>query len=140
MNCSQLYAGASRRLTEVQSEFLGVSRLGGPDEDYDAVAAALKMPHVYYLASHAGCGCGWEYLHVDSEWDLKNLASRNALEGYLRHELARGPLFLLSTCVDSLGKEPVAVEQRSLGQLFAEFDGWRVPYSTPYIRVAELTA
>ena len=140
MNCSQLYAGASRRLRELESEFLGVSRLGGPDEDHDAVSAVLKVPHVYYLASHAGCGCGWEYLRVDSEWDLKNLASRNALEGYLRDELAGGPILLLSTCVDSLGKQPATFERRKIDQLVSEFDGWRVPYSTPYVRVAELTA
>jgi len=140
MNCSQLYVGATRRLTEVDSEFIGVKRLAGPDEDYKSVASVLKAPHLYYLSSHAGCGCGWEYLKVDTEWDQRNLASRTALEGYLREELKNGPVLLLSSCVDSLGEAPPARERRSIDQLFAEFDGWRVPFGTKYVRVAELTA
>jgi len=140
MNCSQLYVGAARRLREGDSEFIGVKRLGGPDEDYKPVASVLKLPHLYYLRSHAGCGCGWEYLKVDTEWDQRNLASLKALETYLREEVKSGPVLLLSSCVDSLGEAPPARDLRRIDELFAEFDGWRVPFGTNHARVAEVSA
>jgi hypothetical protein len=138
MNCSQLYVGASRALSEVKSEFISAERLVHTDEDFSAVSAALEVPHLYYLASHAGCGCGWEYLGVDTEWDLKNLKSREALHAYLSQELKSGSLLLMSVNVDGLGLKPNTMERKTLAELMEEFDGWRVPYGMKAVRVASV--
>jgi hypothetical protein len=138
MNCSQLYVGATRPLHELSSEFIVVEPLGLKDEGRDAVAGVLEVPNVYYLASHAGCGCGWEYLGVDTDWDKRNLASRNALEAYLRSEVVSGPVLLMSVNVDALGSTALAWDRKTMSELMSDFDGWRVPYGTNAVRVASL--
>jgi hypothetical protein len=138
MNCSQLYVGATRPLSELSSEFIVVEPLGQKDEDHDAVAGVLEVPSIYYLGSHAGCGCGWEYLGVDSEWDKRNLASRNALEAYLRSEVVAGPVLLMSVNVDAIGSSAPAWDRKTIVELMSVFDRWRVPYGMKAVRVASL--
>ena len=121
MNCSQLYVGATRPLAEISSEFIVLEALGPKDGDRDAVAAFSRC-QTFTTSSRLRMRLGISRCRYGM-----GLASRNALEAYLRSEVAIGPVLLMSINVDTLGSSAPAWDRKTVS-LMSEFDGWRVPY------------
>ena len=139
MNCSQLYAGTDFELPEVQSEAFSVERVAATDEGHSNLLRICGTSHVYYLAPHTGCGCGWEYLGNDTEWDLRNLDSAQRLATYLREQTSRGDILVLSSCSETLSRTPDERARLSVDAFLPQFQAWRVRYSTAYAKLVELT-
>jgi hypothetical protein len=140
MSCSQLYLGANRPLEEVATPEFSVERevMGGPD--YSSLKSVLGVPNIYYLAPHAGCGCGWEYLDVGTAWDNRNLDSVERLKAYLRQAVTGGELLVLSTCIDTLGRKPDSRQRFVIDQFLVDLLRWRVRFGTARAVLAEVVA
>lgn len=76
-------------------------------DDEEGVRAHFTKPHVYFLGSHTGCGCGFAY-GEGVEDDVEGRASVRRLGEYLADALERaGPLELYA-CWDGDEGEPEA--------------------------------
>jgi hypothetical protein len=131
--CTQIYLGADRPLPVTQAgPSCWEAAAGGPafylvatGEDPGRSAAErrarrqLRHPHVYYVGSHLGCGCGFGYIPPDGDEDDDTIAWHQAcreathyLAGYLAETTHDGPVELLVTWRDR--EDQVPTSRRSI--------------------------
>lgn len=141
MNCSQLYVGVDARLEESRSEVFSLMLVPSGSQEGKALRGVLGTQHVYYLAPHCGCGCGWDHLDVGGETDELNRLSCEALGRFLRSvEQSPGFAKLHSVCIDSLGTPPGAETRLTADEFMEGIAHLRIGYCSPGARVFVLGA
>ncbi|GAA0427537.1 hypothetical protein GCM10009133_40010 [Cocleimonas flava] len=79
MNCSQIYIGLEFAVKETESEIFSIELISDSDAEFQLLNKIFKQPYIYYLAPHSGCGCGWEVMNTDTEYDELSKQSLNEL-------------------------------------------------------------
>jgi hypothetical protein len=141
LNCSQLFIGVENQLTEACSEIFSVRLLPSASPEAKKVRAVLGSKFVYYLSPHTGCGCGWDYLEVDTPSDELSKQSCEALGLFLSsiERLQRGSK-LYSVCIDSLGASPISETQISAAAFMGNIRQLRIEYASSGAKVFVLGA
>jgi hypothetical protein len=130
--------GANRELKCPTGREFSVQLVKPDDPELPLLSPILPYSHVYYLAPHAGCGCGWDYLGIGSEWDNLHLKSLRLLEAYLRETIHGGELAILSTCTETLGRRADTVQRVSIDEFLAHLRTWKVAFGSDRAAIAEL--
>jgi len=112
--CLVVYLAASKPLPELpwnpaEPAFHVQSR----DDGAARVRGQMTLPHVYYVGSHEGCGCGFDQENGNPghpEELAATRASLDALARYLRAAVLSHDRLELYTCWD--GDEELPVEHR----------------------------
>jgi hypothetical protein len=96
---------------EQSTPAFNVADLRAPDE---SVRKQFSKPHVYYVGSHEGCGCGFQHGQYPGFEEPDNIAaavrSRRELTDYIRRALATQDSVELFSCWD--GDQSAAPEFR----------------------------
>ena len=136
MNCSQLYFGADKKLDEFRSSLFSVTLVPSGSTEAKNVRAALGSKYIYYLAPHTGCGCGWDFLDINTPEDDLSRQSCEALSRFLK-SIERGQKNgkIYSVCVDSIGASPRSETRVSADEFMRDIDRLRISYSSAGARV-----
>lgn len=139
MNCSQLYIGLDIQLQESESELFSIMKRPSGSDECKRIHKVLGTKHIYYLAPHTGCGCGWEFLDVDSPSDEMSQKSCELLERFLadlesKHISAK----LYSVCIDSIGLAPEREDSVTADDFMLNINEYRAPYSSNVAKVFRL--
>ena len=119
--CYAIYVASDSPLDlipwDLEDRKLNVSKITARDE---VIRSRFTKPHVYYVGSHLGCGCGFFYeSSLGPEDDEKVVAtevkrSLEELKGYLRESLVRSQE--LELYVSWEGEKPTSpIKSVSLG-------------------------
>lgn len=138
MNCSQLYIGTDVQIPESKSEAFSVEEPFDAEEGIN-IQKVLGTKHVYYLAPHTGCGCGWDFLNVGTPNDEMSKQSCECLAGFFSVLRASGiEVKVYSVCSESVGVAPSLEEQLSAAEFLANLSKYRVPYASSVVKVYRL--
>ena len=136
MNCSQLYLGVNKRLDDFRSDIFSVTLVPSASPEAKSVLAVLHSKYVYYLAPHTGCGCGWDFLDIDTPEDDLSRQSCEALSRFLSSiERTQKSSKIYSVCIDSLGSLPRAETNISADEFMANIGQLRISYSSKGAKV-----
>ena len=93
--CMALYIAADTPLPEIPQTSPPAPLSVEPIEEADqAVRVHFSKPYVYFVGSHTGCSCGFQY-GPDAQDDLEGRESVRQFGAYLAEAVARaGPLEL----------------------------------------------
>ena len=114
--CMMIYISADQPLDLVPwnetSPAFHVTKL---DNSEESVRGQFRHPYVYYVGSHEGCGCGFQYgeypEYEDEERHLKR-ASLDAFASYLAQQLEQVKVIDLFACWDGNQSKPPDVNRR----------------------------
>jgi hypothetical protein len=106
MNCSQIYIGLEFALEESESEVFSVELISDADAEFQLLKAILKKNYIYYLAPHTGCGCGWEVLNTDTEYDERSKQSLKTLELFISSVCMNQAIYVLTCNQSAVGSIP----------------------------------
>ena len=108
--CMAVYLATALPLPEAERAPLRVEP--ATEETAKRLARHLSLPHVYFVASHEGCGCGFVLDHGDGtdEDCSERQASALALSELVAEVARRGRAEIL-VCID--GREEEAPERTS---------------------------
>ena len=125
--CLYIYVGTGQPLQEIEwdeeNPAFYVERLG---EDEESVRPHFSKPHVYYVGSDGGCGCGfqpedWPEGSTDPDM-LSNRENRRKLIEFIESVVQQGPIELFAVWAGEQSAEP----QERLEVTPAHFAGrWR---------------
>ncbi len=99
--CMMLYMAADQPVPEIpwnESEPAFHVRVESPGSP---VRNQFALPHLFYVGSHEGCGCGFqlgEYPGYEDDEALAKGKSLRDLAGYLEFQLAEGRKLTLYAC------------------------------------------
>lgn len=125
MNCSQIYIGVSQNLQEIEGEFFSVELIFESDSEFLKLKSILNTNHIYYLAPHTGCGCGWEVINTGTDFDNRSRESFNALGAYL-YDLTLKQLVNVLACNQSYnGFSLESVMVVKLSKFLVDLDSFR---------------
>ena len=141
MNCSQLYVGVDKQLDEVRTHDFSSNLVPSASPEATAVRSVLGSRYVYYLEPHTGCGCGWDFLDIDTPGDDQSKASCDALGRFLGmlERNCRGSK-LYSVCIESLGVSPRSEVSIAAEEFMRDLRGYRVSFGSKGARVYVLGA
>jgi hypothetical protein len=136
VNCSQLYFGANKKIDEFRSDLFSVTLVPSGSTEAKNVRAALGSKYIYYLAPHTGCGCGWDFLDIDTPDDDLSRQSCEALSRFLK-SIERGQKGgkIYSVCIDSIGVSARSETRLSAEEFMKGIDQLRVSYSSAGAKV-----
>jgi hypothetical protein len=106
MNCSQIYIGLEFALDEIESENFSVELISDGDVEFHSLKTILKQNYIYYLAPHTGCGCGWEVLNTETEYDRRSKQSLKALEIFIKATCLNQTAYILTCNQSAVGTIP----------------------------------
>jgi hypothetical protein len=136
MNCSQLYIGIDSKIPEPDSEIFSVILKPTDTDEGKKLRKLLGTKHVYYLSPHSGCGCGWEFMDVDTPYDDQSKASCERLATFLGDLEAKSvSAKLYSVCIEAIGFAPEHEQKISAAEFMAHINEYRAPYSSTVAKV-----
>ena len=136
MNCSQLYLGIDRQVPECNGDLFSIELSPSASPEAISIRKVLGSKYIYYLAPHTGCGCGWDFLDVDTTSDEKSKASCELLGKFLGPIQSLGQSCkLYSVCTESIGVSPESVTRLSASEFMDKISEYRVMYSSNVARV-----
>ena len=136
--CMVLYAAADSPLPEIAEEMpplpLSVRPVTGSEE---LVRAHFTKPYAYFLGSHTGCSCGFQYGEGVEE-DAEGRESVRALGAFLEKAVESGGPLELFACWDGDEAQPPSKSEVVSARDFTgdayEFDlaeGWLATVVAP---------
>lgn len=139
MRCSQLFLATKTSLRKtISSDIFSVRDAGSflDHREYRSLKTFPKSAHLYYLAPHDGCGCGWDAFdysdnpEYESDINKKNKASAEALRQFLHALQDDGIQFhIFNFCID---RDPgnLATAETDVDTFIDNLADERIPYGT----------
>lgn len=128
MNCSQIYIGVDIQLSESKSKVFSVELISDSDVEYAQLKSILKRDFIYYLAPHTGCGCGWDVLHTETEYDELSKQSLESLKVFLKTVSLNQTVYLLASNQFAVGDIPGLETEVNTEKFIASLGALRPKY------------
>jgi hypothetical protein len=136
MNCSQLYLGTNELVEESSSTLFSIRLCPSGGNDSQAIREVLGTKYVYYLAPHTDCGCGWDFLDVDTPTDDDAKRSCELLRSFIQSLVSAGKTCkIYSACIDSIGVAPEVSVNITANAFIDQISDLRIGYSSDGSRV-----
>lgn len=140
MNCSQIYIGVNFFLQQVEGNVFSVEQILLSDDEYSNLKSALNTNYIYYLATHTGCGCGWEVTDTGTEFDDLSKKSLIALKAYLQNLSLKHSIYVIFCNKNSIGFMPASADEIDILDFLSILDAGHLKFGEPYSRLYLLKA